>query len=70
LRKVVNRAFGFATALTLALVTFVFNNSAAAQLNLPVAPHLPPPHLPEANTGLVLIPVVIAVMLVASLQRF
>jgi hypothetical protein len=29
-----------------------------------------PPHLPEANTGLVLIPIVIAVMLVAALQLF
>jgi hypothetical protein len=71
LRKTVNRAFAFATALIFALVTFVFSNSAVAQLNVPVPPTVRhPPHLPEGNTGLVLIPIVIAVMLVSSLQLF
>ena len=70
LRKALNRVFTFATTLTLALVTFVFNGSAVGlELPAPPPPHNPP-CVPEANTGLVLIPIVIAVMLVASLQLF
>jgi hypothetical protein len=69
-RKAVDRIFTVPTALTLALVTFVFNNSAVAQIKLPLVPPQAPPVVPEANTGLVLIPIVIAVMFVASLQLF
>ena len=71
IRKVTS-VFTFATALIVALVTFVFKSSAVAlpvpiKVPIPVPPH---PFLPEANTGLVLIPTVIAVLLVSSLQLF
>ena len=69
-RTAIHRIFTFTTALTITLVTFVFNNSAVAQIKLPLPPPQAPPVVPEANTGLVLIPIVLTVMFAASLQLF
>lgn len=68
----VTRAFTFATALSLAIVAFVFNHLAVGQLSLkklPLPPHRPP-IMPEGITSLVLIPIVIAILLASSLQIF
>ena len=58
-----------ASALLLSASVFALNHSAAAQsgLKLPWPPLHPPKHpvVPEVNTGLVLIPVIIAILLLS-----
>lgn len=63
--------------LTVALTAIVLNKSAsggAIGIHLPISPphwppsHSPPPAVPEVNTGLVLLPIVFAVLLFASRQ--
>ncbi|MGA7125696.1 MAG: hypothetical protein WBZ19_05285 [Chthoniobacterales bacterium] len=67
-----------ATGLTVAVTAIVLNKSAngssAIGIHLPILPphwppsHNPPPAVPEVNTGLVLLPIVFAVLLFASRQ--
>jgi hypothetical protein len=61
--------------LTVAVTAIVLNKSAAADSatgnslpGWPPPPHHTPPSVPEVNTGLVLLPIVFAVLLFASRQ--
>jgi hypothetical protein len=74
LRKSLGWIITFIVGLTFALTAIVLNKSAAADSttgnSLPVwpLPHHTPPAVPEVNTGLVLLPIIFAVLLFASRQ--